>query len=330
MTESYLKERLFEEFGKNLDLVSVCPSNGGMSNSVWILHGRKRSYVVRIGKEGEDWRIQKEAALLSNFKGKITVPEVVDCRESSKNFSEGYLLMEHCTGRMASSSPSELDLTFFEEVAHALGKMHEQKYKIYGFLNETGNVEADPTITHSFPGPFSSAFEQMFLQTQGWFEHLSSKGSRYTPYLRILLERMEVYEPRFGKNAHFIHDDFSLKNILEEDSRLSAVIDFELAKAGDPCSDLHYFMFTGLDKGCSSEGIERFLESYRTEYGLPEGFQEKRNFMRYYYGFRMVITLKKRLELIPEEKHEDTRERLRQRLVSYLERTDHYLINDGI
>src|SRR3989338_5491536 len=299
MTESYLKERLFEEFGKNLDLVSVCPSNGGMSNSVWILHGRKRSYVVRIGKEVEDWRIQKEAALLSNFKGKITVPEVVDCIESSKNFSEGYLLMEHCTGRMASSSPSELDLTFFEEVAHALGKMHEQKYKIYGFLNETGNVEADPTITHSFPGPFSSAFEQMFLQTQGWFEHLSSKGSRYTHYLRILLERMEVYEPRFGKNAHFIHDDFSLKNILEEDSRLS-------------------------------EGIERFLESYRTEYGLPEGFQEKRNFMRYYYGFRMVITLKKRLELIPEEKHEDTRERLRQRLVSYLERTDHYLINDGI
>lgn len=330
MTEGSLEGRLFKEFGKDLDLISVFPSSGGMSNSMWRLYGRERSYVIRIGKQGEAWRIQKEAALLQDLRGRISVPRLVECRESSRNFSEGYLLMEYCPGRMASGAPSELGLGFFEEVANALGIIHEQRYKTYGFLTDAKNVEADPTIAHSFPGPFSSAFEQIFLQVQGWFGHLNSKGNRYTPYLRVLLERMETYRPQFGGEAHFVHDDFSLKNILEEDSRFSAIIDFELAKAGDPCSDLHYFMFTGLDMGCPPEGIQRFLDSYRSEYGLPEGFQEKGNFMRYYYGFRMVITLKRRLEFTPQEKHEHTRERLKRRLVSYVERTDPYLINDGI
>lgn len=331
MTESSIEERLFEEFGKNLDLVEILPSNGGMSNPVWILHGKKRKYVLRLGKEKALWRIKKESVLLQSLRGSMPVPQVLEYKPSSQTFPCGYLLIEYCAGSIASSSPENLQNSFFEQAAHTLGFLHCKKYEDFGFLLDRETIDADPTIVHSNPGPFGNAFEQIFSQVEGWYRHLEQHGSRYSPLLRTFLRRMYKYEPRFQhQKACFIHDDFSLKNLLEENSKLTGVIDFELAKAGDPCSDLHYFLQIPFDKGCPKKRIQRFIECYSREYGLPVGFQEKQNFMRYYYGFRKVITLKPWLERIPEEEHEQIKEKLRKGLVALVDRTDLYLINDGI
>lgn len=98
------------------------------------------------------------------------------------------------------------------------------------------------------------------------------------------LEENQPTAPRVS----IVHGDYRLGNFLEQDGRITAILDWELVHLGDPVEDLGWAFLpqyrggTGLVCGLASE--EDFLSRYERD----AGFTVDRNALRFYIVFSLL------------------------------------------
>jgi long-subunit acyl-CoA synthetase (AMP-forming)/aminoglycoside phosphotransferase (APT) family kinase protein len=74
-------------------------------------------------------------------------------------------------------------------------------------------------------------------QLRRWKAQLDSSRSRDVPDLDALGNRLAAAIPESG-TAAIVHGDYRLDNVLVEDDRITAVLDWEMSTLGDPLTDL--------------------------------------------------------------------------------------------
>ena len=74
-------------------------------------------------------------------------------------------------------------------------------------------------------------------QVRRWRQQLDASRSRDLPGIEDLHRRLAASVPRSGPPA-IVHGDFRLDNLLVEDDRVTAVLDWEMATLGDPLTDV--------------------------------------------------------------------------------------------
>jgi aminoglycoside phosphotransferase (APT) family kinase protein len=137
---------------------------------------------------------------------------------------------------------------------------------------------------------------------------------------------MESARPLFHSGgSRFLHGDYSLKNIVEDNDFITGVVDFEFAMAGDPSWDIHHFLTKAIDVHVPREFLDAFLVAYARNLQLPPHFFEKAEFMRYHLAFRRVIMLNSTLRSLNPDEQEQYRVGLKKWIEGLVDRTDPYL-----
>ena len=97
-----------------------------------------------------------------------------------------------------------------------------------------------------------------FLQRQvrRWKKQLDASRSRDLPGMDDLHARLDASVPEQSAPA-IVHGDYRLDNLLvDEDDRLTAVLDWEMATLGDPLTDLGLLLaYRGIATGPGSEAV---------------------------------------------------------------------------
>lgn len=85
-----------------------------------------------------------------------------------------------------------------------------------------------------------SATEQVRAYLREWRERWQGLGAPPEPGLALAFEWLDENAPKAIERLAYVHGDFAPYNALQDDGRLTAVIDWEFVHLGDPAEDVGY------------------------------------------------------------------------------------------
>jgi aminoglycoside phosphotransferase (APT) family kinase protein len=209
---------------ENLPFEELAPLQGGQVNAAYQV-GKSR--VLRLAREAEGQRLQREARLLRELAGMIPVPEVL-----AVGRLEG---VEYQVSRLAPGIPLHRIWTRLSaleqdrvaaQLAESLQALHALSHSRFGLLAEP--QEHKPTwrellvarfqrsavtlrrLPGVFPAQILDAVEAHFLSRQG------------------------ILEAESAANPALVHHDLWPGNILVEEGKITAILDFEFATWAPP------------------------------------------------------------------------------------------------
>lgn len=195
-------------------VVCTWPLTGGISAQMTAVEtmlpdGRLQRYVLRTFSDGRS--LQKEFTVMETAnQAQLPVPRVLTFDDSGQMFETPYLLMEFVPGQM-NFKPADLP-SHMRQMAHSLAQIHQ--------------LAPSDQALDCLPKPAVDCATLGNL-----VEGLS--GSEIEPLLPGLSEI-----PAAGNSTVLLHGDFWPGNLLWENGRLTAIIDWEDAIMGDPLIDL--------------------------------------------------------------------------------------------
>ena len=201
---------------ENLAVEKVERLSGGQVNYVFLVNDK---YVVRIGaRENAFERLKEETELLQRIENDIPVPKIYALGQY-KNYA--YQVQAFVKGDALHHvwlylSPKQKDNLVYE-LASYLRALHDRTFKKFGFCGDSSGYDSWLEFCEA---RFYSTLEEvhaldihippLILQTiTGYFEQ----------YKHVLQEAIPV----------LVHHDLWLGNILVEDGKISAILDFEFS-----------------------------------------------------------------------------------------------------
>jgi len=118
---------------------------------------------------------------------------------------------------------------------------------------------------------------------------VAEAGADIEPQVARALAWCRSHTPR-TQALTLCHGDYKPDNVMHEDGRVIAVIDWERAYIGDPMADLAYVCLPYLSAGGLVVGLmerQRFLEAYQK----GTGFRVEEETIRFWQLFLLVITI---------------------------------------
>jgi aminoglycoside phosphotransferase (APT) family kinase protein len=91
---------------------------------------------------------------------------------------------------------------------------------------------------------------------------IARSGIRFTPQLRRALRWMECNAPDSDQPAVIVHIDYAFNNMIFDGDRLSALLDWETSRLGDPADDIIWTQFN-----LGVYPMPEFLQKYRERTG---------------------------------------------------------------
>jgi aminoglycoside phosphotransferase (APT) family kinase protein len=226
----------------------VKPLTGGMSTGIHLLETKRGDKVVMRRFLNPHWLgidphlAPREAAVLKALEStSVPAPALVGVDPYGMRCEAPTVLMGFVPGRRVALDDHD---RYARELAHAMATIHDvAPPAVDGLPDEVSQIgtivhEVSPNRHGSNPSP----------------ELWAKVGERLGPVT-------------FGPNT-LIHGDFHPGNVLFNRHRLSAVIDWPLAAAGQPSSDV---CFCRLDAGLmlGLDVADRILAAYEAETGAP-------------------------------------------------------------
>jgi aminoglycoside phosphotransferase (APT) family kinase protein len=168
----------------------------------------------------------------------IPVPRII---ADSTDGSLSYLIMEKVTGidlrnAVLSGSISSDDFLFLvKEIGSYLGQMHSLTFDFFGDMLTTNQILDNQQF---FWGKqfktWSDCFRAFCLDMLHWVDTTS-----FPDYRSLLREKINYYSSKMTdtEKACFVHSDIQPTNIIVNQDRISAIIDFEWSYAGSPSFD---------------------------------------------------------------------------------------------
>ncbi|USN45438.1 MAG: aminoglycoside phosphotransferase family protein [Candidatus Woesearchaeota archaeon] len=211
-----------------------------------------RAYVLRGAPNKFDAsKYDKEVFLhsLINKKLKIPVPKILFFDKTKKILPFAYLVMEFKKGDLANNEVKKMNsgerLKLFRELGKNLAKLHSIKFSKYGqiFGDKVSKYE------EKYSKPFDTWKEFYIYSFNNSVQKLSeAKNIKYgkisKKHFLDLLPKLEEHlsknmiRLKSSKKPSLIHDDYRLFNILVKKNKITAILDFEMAKAGAPENEL--------------------------------------------------------------------------------------------
>ncbi len=201
--------------------------------------------------------------------GKTDVPvsRVIALDTSKSLVPYDYLILTKMAGETISTSAAELPFADRYAIGYSAGQylatMHNHPFPQFGLLYN---------ILAGKPQPDWSAYvADHFRYYQGQVQSLGLLSADVHARIDALLVRMQPLLAAVRQGV-FIHGDYHFRNLLQQDGKLSAVLDFDWAASGDPSWDFR------IDHQIETEvpdSREAFYAGYISRRALPDGHRER-------------------------------------------------------
>jgi aminoglycoside phosphotransferase (APT) family kinase protein len=228
--------------------VSVSPIATGKFNSSYYIRSADVDWVVRVAPADDSVFLFYErnmmlqepgihSALLSRTS--VPVPPVVALDTSRTAIDRNFLVLERLPGKPMSEAGSG-DPDVLREVGAALAETHGITAHDYGYLGEH-----QPMPKHStWLDAFVDMWDRLLLDIEASGHYNAEEGAAF----RRLLDRNSN---RFDRNvpASLLHMDVWAQNILvNEEGRLSGLLDWDRAVWGDPEIEFAVLDYCGISR----------------------------------------------------------------------------------
>lgn len=207
---------------------------GGQSNPTYLLEAGARRWVLRKKPPGtllaSAHMIEREQRIMTALQGSaVPVPRVPLVCDDASIIGTPFFLMEYVHGRilrdpsLPASSPTERAAIYRTTVA-TLAELHDVDWAARGLAD------------------FGKAGGYVARQIRRWSTQYRESDLPTLPDMDWLLGWLPDHVPAEQK-ATIAHGDFRIDNLVfhPTESRVLAVLDWELSTLGDPLTDLAYF-----------------------------------------------------------------------------------------
>jgi len=267
--EEYLRRR-FREW-KDLEVTAFQPLHGGFSKQTILFSTHDRvngtqDLVIRAEQEADIIRLDggsldNEFRVLSlAHAAGIHMPEPLWLEEDASVLGRRFVVSRRASGRVygtvasaAESLPDELLMSVVAELA----KIHAVR------LDPSSDAVERSHLANWLR--FATVAEAVRRHVEYWFELVEIGPSSPSPTIRRVLHWLRDNVPQCDDPPVFLHGDYGLHNLLLEDHRVSAVLDWEGSRVGDPADELSWFLM-GAERYVPRE---RLFALYRTAGGKP-------------------------------------------------------------
>jgi hygromycin-B 4-O-kinase len=225
---------LVARFGR--DVSEVSPVGHGEWSRAYAFRRGGTKYIVRFSALDEDFHKDRITARYSSRA--LPIPAIVEIGEIDGGFfaiserASGGFLDDLDEDQMRGMLPvlfAALDAARRVDLAASTG---------YGSWGAGGNAPHQSWRT----ALLAIADDQQGERTYGWRERLVASPTGSDPF-DAALARLDALIPECAPERHLIHSDLLNDNVLVEDGRISAVIDWGCAMYGDFLYDLAWFAF---------------------------------------------------------------------------------------
>jgi aminoglycoside phosphotransferase (APT) family kinase protein len=186
----------------------------------------------------------------------VPVPEVLWIDESGEHFGRPSLIMQRCDGAADRSV-----LRGFDPLRLGAGRV-EVARELAGLLAAVHGLDLDSTgIGSILPWPVPNPAESELAY---WLGMLDEQELEPHPALRLVGHWLAGHPPA-PRPLTLVHGDFRPGNALVRNGHVAVMLDWELARIGDPVDDLGWYT----------------VPMYRREHFIP-GSWEPADFLAYY------------------------------------------------
>ena len=204
---------------------------GGKSNLTYTLSAGSRDYVVRRPPLGHVLAtahdMGREYRVMAGLAGtNVPVPQMIAHCEDTEVIGAPFYVMEKVAGtpygRASQLEPLGPGRTrvISERMVDTLVALHAVDYAAVGL------------------GDFGRPDGYLGRQVARWKKQLEASTSRELPGMDELVAHLESHIPANGDGT-IVHGDFRLDNLLVDDEdRVTAVLDWEMSTLGDPLTDV--------------------------------------------------------------------------------------------
>ncbi len=202
----------------------------------------------------------------------VPVSQVLALDTSKRLVPYDYLILTKLPGQTISTSTADLPLASRYTIGYSAGQhlatIHSHVFDQFGLLYN---------IIAGTPQPDWAAYvADHFRYYLGRVQALGILSAAVLGRIDALMVRMQPLLAAVQQGV-FIHGDYHFLNMLQQDGRLSAVLDFDWAASGDPAWDFR------IDNSIESEvpgSREAFYAGYTSRRPLTEGHWERVSFYR--------------------------------------------------
>jgi aminoglycoside phosphotransferase (APT) family kinase protein len=217
----------------NARVTSLRELSGGFSKTTILFdvadwEDAPASLVMRrdvLGGATETSVVQEYPVLRAAHKHGLQVPEILFLEEDVAKLDRAFIIMRKAPGEPAGDlwrpSPACTPETGID-LARTLAKLHALDPAEFGI-----SLQGAPA-------------QQARDYLQSWRDAARRKAVEPDPVLEISLSWVEQNMPPLPARLSYVHADPGFWNILIQDGRLTALLDWELGHLGDPAEDLSY------------------------------------------------------------------------------------------
>ena len=264
----------------------LAPLTGGASKQHFVFDleepdtGRTRSLVLRTALGeclGTPPNFRRESEVQRALAGRVQVPEVVCVDADGEHFEAPAIILGRVPGVTvppeAAGRPSGLGLLFPPGRRAKLAPAFlENLHRIHSFADCEGSASL-----RSFERPTPGTTEASEWLVAWWRRVWDDDALEDHPMVRVALDWLDENAPR-TERISLIHGDYRSGNFLfdPQTNRVTAVLDWELARFGDRHEDLGWILSSingatddrGTSFVCGLEPRDSFLARYAELSGL--------------------------------------------------------------
>jgi aminoglycoside phosphotransferase (APT) family kinase protein len=208
---------------------------GGQSNPTFRIDADSGTYVLRRQPPGKLLKsahaVDREYRVLAALRDTdVPVAEVYHLCEDPAVIGSMFYLMEYCDGNVYwNPALGEID------GHNTRGAMYDQMARTLASIHSV-DLEAAGLADYGRPGNY---FER---QVGRWSRQYRASELQKIDAMDRLIRYLEANIPADDGQVTLVHGDFRLDNVMyaQDNSRLIAVLDWELSTIGHPCADLAY------------------------------------------------------------------------------------------
>lgn len=230
---SWLRSRLpgFDTAGFDTQ-TAIKQFQGGQSNPTYLITTPAGNYVLRKKPAGKllpsAHAIEREFAIMHALAGRVPVPHMHLLCEDESVIGQAFYVMEHVEGRIMPDArlldaPRSERRALCLELVTVLARLHSVDYRAVG-LEGFGRPEG-----------------YLARQLARWSTQYSASRVEDNADMDQLIPWLEANLPTTDE-AGIVHGDYRSYNVIvaRDESRILAVLDWELATIGHPLADLAY------------------------------------------------------------------------------------------
>ncbi len=249
---------------------------GGFSNPTFHLQTRDRAYVLRKKPPGQLLQsahaVDREYKVMKALQSTdVPVPRMYVLCEDDSIIGTMFYVMEYVEGRVYTdrllpgcTQPQRAEM--YDAMNDVLAKLHSVDYKAVGLSD------------------FGKPTGYVARQVSRWSKQYVASAIEDTPAMNHLMEWLPANQPAEDE-ATIAHGDYRIGNLLfhPTESRVVAVLDWELSTIGHPLGDLAYCCSPYHSPSAGGRGFdqsqldalgipaeEEFLEKYRQRVGRKD------------------------------------------------------------